>query len=538
MHKPSRRLRAPRADASVLQEPPLTQAPDRLAANRAHLASWNHDFQGRSAGRLRAMARHQALEAARTHLQSFGLDLPEPPPPNAPWFVTGHQPELFHPGVWVKNFATGHLARQSSGVGLNLIVDNDTPKWASIRVPTLENGELQVVAVDFDDWATEVPYEDWSIANPERFLSFPDRVRAHLGTLISHPVLDEFYPHAVRASHLTDRVGLRFSAARRAVESSWGLRNWDVPLSALCRTESFGWFASHLLAQLPQFQSVHNQALLEYRRQHGIRSKNHPVPALDREDDWLEAPFWVWRRSNPRRRPLLARQKARELELRIAGEPDAFASLPLAPDREACCAVEALGALSAGEIRIRTRALTTTMFARLLLGDLFIHGIGGSKYDELGDAIIRGFFQIEPPEYLTLSMTLWLGLPTEPADPDQLAWLDHDLRDLTFNPDRHLLPPVSDEQKQLIEAKKQAIAGPQDTHRQRADRYFAIRRINEALSALVADQKAPLQHQRAHLAHILQQQNLARGREFAFVLHDRHKLQAAFQKLAPAAIHP
>ena len=50
------------------------------------------------------------------------------------------------------------------------------------------------------------------------------------------------------------------------------------------------------------------------------------------------------------------------------------------------------------------------MFSRFLLGDLFIHGIGGAKYDELGDEISRRFFGIEPPGFLTVSMTLWLGL--------------------------------------------------------------------------------------------------------------------------------
>ncbi len=530
-----RRLRAPRADASVLQEPPISEAGERLAANQNLLASWDHDFQGRGAMRLRAMARHQALAASRTYLESFDLDLPEPVDPSAPWFVTGHQPELFHPGVWIKNFAVGHLARQHTGVALNLIVDDDTPKWASIRVPGRENGEIVVSAVDFDDWATETPYEDWAIGHPERFQSFPERVRAVLGRLVPDPILDEFWPHAERASTRTDRVGLRFAAARRGLESSWGLRNADVPLSALCQTEAFGWFASHLLAHLPRFRQVHNEALDDYRRLYGIRSKNHPVPGLDRQDDWLEAPFWAWRRENPRRRPLMARQNGRELELRIAGENDRLASLPLAPDREACCAVESLADLAARGIRIRTRALTTTMFARLLLGDLFVHGIGGAKYDELGDEVVRRFFGIEPPEYLTLSMTLWLGLPSESADPEDLHFVDHEIRDLTFNPDRHLEEPPNASTQALVAAKKKAIAAPQETRKQRVARYFEIRRINEALSQAVQAQQAPLKQRRSHLAHALQQQQLARGREFAFVLHGRDRLQNAFQQVAPQA---
>ncbi|HEU5115375.1 MAG TPA: hypothetical protein VFT74_01725, partial [Isosphaeraceae bacterium] len=274
----------------------------------------------------------------------------------------------------------------------------------------------------------------------------------------------------------------------------------------------------------------------DYRRLYGIRSKNHPVPGLARQDDWLEVPFWVWRRENPRRRPLMARQTSgREMELRVAGENDRLAILPLSPDRDACCAVEVLGDLAAQGVRIRTRALTTTMYARLLLGDLFVHGIGGAKYDELGDEVIRRFFEIEPPEYLTLSMTLWLGLPTEAADPEDLHHIDHELRDLTFNPDRHLIGPRDSSVQALVEAKKQAIAGPQETRKQRVQRYFEIRRINESLRGLVEAQRSPLEIRRRELAHALQQQQLSRGREFAFVLHGRDRLQAAFRRVAPDA---
>ena len=93
---------------------------------------------------------------------------------------------------------------------------------------------------------------------------------------------------------------------------------------------------------MPRFQEIHNQALAEYRAHYGIRSKNHPVAALGTQGDWREAPFWVWRRGQPRRRPLLVRQSGRTMLLRIAGEDEPLVELPLSPDREACCAVEQL----------------------------------------------------------------------------------------------------------------------------------------------------------------------------------------------------
>ena len=94
------------------------------------------------------------------------------------------------------------------------------------------------------------------------------------------------------------------------------------------------------------------------------------------------------------------------------------------------------------------------MFCRYLLGDLFIHGIGGAKYDELGDSIARRFFGIEPPGFLTLSLTAWLGLPDQTATPSELATLERALRDLVYNPDRHLSEPLSPQVRNLISDKQ------------------------------------------------------------------------------------
>ena len=61
-------------------------------------------------------------------------------------------------------------------------------------------------------------------------------------------------------------------------------------------------------------------------------------------------------------------------------------------------------------IKLRSRALTTTLMARLILGDLFLHGIGGAKYDELTDQLFRRFFDIEPPGFMILSATMHLPI--------------------------------------------------------------------------------------------------------------------------------
>ncbi|SIN80372.1 hypothetical protein SAMN05444166_0960 [Singulisphaera sp. GP187] len=518
------RLRAPSDDGALLAVPPLGEAAPVTADNVERLGRWDYDFQGRRSSRLRGQVRSQVLKGARDYLARLGLDLPSPTDPSAPLVVTGHQPELYHPGVWVKNFAVAALAKHQRGTGLNFIVDNDLHKSSTIRVPQKSgDGGLHVQRVEYDQWTGDLPFEDLNVKDEGLFESFGTRVREVLTDSVADPLIDTFWPLVLKRREQTRRLGLRFAAARRELEGSWGVHNAEIPLSAVCETEGFLWFASHILADLPRFQTVHNEALARYRARYQIRSRHHPVPALGRQDEWREAPFWVWRGSEPRRRSLFVRQLPRTMELRAGGEDRPFLELPLGPDRDACCAVEQLLNLPAQRIRLRTRALTTTMFARLLLGDLFVHGIGGAKYDELGDEIIRGFFAIEPPDYLTLSMTLWLGLGLDPAGAERLAALNRGLRDLTYNPDRHLADRTPALQA-LVAAKQAAIALPIGSHHERLRRFQEIRRLNESLQIGVNSVRDQLQAEQARMVAVVGRNQVARNREYAFVLHSERRL--------------
>jgi hypothetical protein len=536
-----RRLLAPATDGGLLVDPPWTAVRDLTETNTDRLSGWDYDVQGRKVDRLREQARREILQLARDFLRRHGLGdglaarlMASSDGARRPLIVTGHQPELFHPGVWVKNFATAAIARACDGISLNLIVDNDIPKDSAIRVPAFAEGRLRAVPVEFDRWPGEIPYEDWNVGDESMFASFPDRVREVPGGALADPLLDDFWPRAIRRRGEVAGVGLRFALARREIEASWGASNLEVPLSVVCQTDSFLWFASHLIAQLPRYQAVHNECLERYRAAHHIRSRHHPVATLGRVDDWLEAPFWVWRAGQPRRRALLARQRPRVVELRIAGEQELLTSLPLNPEGEACCAVERLRDLPARSIRLRTRALTTTMFARLLLGDLFIHGIGGAKYDELGDEIIRRFCGFEPPGFLTLSLTLRLGLPTQAANPQDLVAIDREIRDLTFNPDRHLHEPFPEELRSIVEAKRAAVAGPVTSRRERAARVRAIRRHNDAMQRWVQAIRGDLVDRRRVIREGLRSNRIARSREFASVLHSESRLESVLRDVGAA----
>lgn len=527
------RLKVPRTDRSLLCVPPLDESLEAAEGNARLLDTDEINIQGRSLSLMRRWSREACLTSAQRYTERFLGDAPSPLSDGRDLtqrrlFVSGHQPSLYHPGVWVKNFAVDSMAKRSDGVSLNLIVDNDTLGSTAIRVPTGNRDALSVTRVAFDAARPMQPWEDAEVVDSELFDSFARRVTETLNVDASDILLNEMWPDAMAHRLVSPRLVDCLTAARHRQERRWGLKNLELPISQLCETEPFLWFASHLLAHLPRFAECHNTVLEEYRELNHVRSRSHPVPALSTREGWVEAPFWVWRTGDHVRHPVYARQQDRTVLLSDGvGE---FARLPLSQEMDACCAVEELKKLPSSGIHLRTRALTTTLFARLCLSDLFVHGIGGAKYDEMTDQIVARFFGLTPPKFLTMSATLHLPFarPFDVQAQDRLR-LEHELRDIEFNADRHDLSPEADA---LIDRKQQLIADHEAaqtkglSRRERRartpanlERHRELKNVNQQLADLATVQRQTLRRQLEEVDRQLVANRILTDREFSFALY-------------------
>src|SRR4051794_2733273 len=435
-----RSLRAPSGDGQTLVDPAYAALPETVALNREKLASANYDVQGRSLVELSESARQSLLRLAVAYtgeyrhvserwLRSGDLE-------GSPFILSGHQPEMFHPGVWYKNFVLGGLARRMGGVAIHLLIDSDLCRGASIRVPTGGVERPRVEAVPYDRPAAEMPYEERRILDKATFSTFAERASALIRPLVSEPLVASLWPLMMERNPRQNILGLRLAQGRHALEETWHSDTLELPQSAVCGLPEFAWFTAHLLAQLPKFRAAYNKALATYRCVHKMRNRAHPMPDLAMADDWLEAPFWIWTADDPERRPLFARRVGGGIE--ISDRNRHTIGLPLSADSNPALAAEQLAALSSQGIKVRTRALTTTIFARLVLSDIFLHGIGGAKYDQVTDEIVRLFFGFEPPEFATVSATL--RLPHENGAPDGIIagqW-EQRLRELKYHPEQYV----------------------------------------------------------------------------------------------------
>ena len=513
-----RKLRAPQADGAALIAPSLNQIGGLVEANRG--ATRNCDrLSSAPLARWRSSGRRELVTLAASSAGEKLTDEETARRAEGPILLSGHQPTLFHPGVWLKNFVLSQSAKSIGGTGINLVIDNDAIHSLGIRVPAGSSAGPQVEFVPLDILSAEVPWEESRVIDPQFARTFANRVReTYAGLRVSRGgswdplVLDRLWPHAEAVLQTTPKEELRWgeclASARHRLEQEIGLTTQEALFSQICGTDTFRQFAAHLFSRIGELHSIYNAALAEYRAVNHIRSRSHPVPDLTAHGDWLEAPFWIWTRDDSGRRPAFVRPIKGGWEL----------------SDQRGVTLRDVPAENDSRVKLRPRALITTMYARLVLGDLFIHGIGGAKYDELTDAIIRQFFGVEPPAYITATATFRLPIDRPQVTAAEVQANQRRLRELKHRPDSFLHDPIVATEAAL-RAQLEGLAAEKRhylrTHSLRGaprDVYLGLDALNCRMHAILKPVEDRLREDQSRLATGLKQAQLLGSREFSFVL--------------------
>jgi hypothetical protein len=514
-----RRFRAPPEDGQTLVDPPRPTLARVVTRNRGELAQLHYDVQGRALAELAASARRSLVQQALAFTSRY-RDVSsrhiQAAQNGGPIILSGHQPQLFHAGVWYKNFVLSDVAEEVRGAAVHLLIDSDLCRAASIRVPTGTVDQPRLETVPLDQPAADVPFEERFVHDEATFAAFAGRIAKSLQPFVTHPLVEPLWK-LVPATDAESNLGLRIAQSRHRLEAEMGNDTLELPQSSVCNLVEFHWFVAHLLAHLPRFHVAYNDSLADYRHAHHLRNRAHPVPDLAKTDGWLEAPFWMWTADNPRRQAVFARQHDGVLE--ITNRRGQTIPLTLSADRDADRAADELAASAARGIKFRTRALATTLFARLVLSDLFLHGIGGAKYDQVTDDIARRFFGFPLPEFATASATLRLPVVRPAATQDSIREVRRELRELTYHPE-HFLAANATAAESSVREKLRWVTTAKTPQNGRA-RHQAIADANLALQVFVAARRGALQRRRIDLEHRLAIDSILNSRDYSFCLFPR-----------------
>ncbi|MES0489638.1 MAG: hypothetical protein ABUK01_06590 [Leptospirales bacterium] len=291
----------------------------------------------------------------------------------SPVIVSGHQVGVFHPGILAKEVLAGKLAKEQNGIAITLVLDHD---------PT---------HVYFN-------YPDWNLKMDHHRLVKKD---CHLGDIflkkkgLARIHSERWQSHLIELSKNCEHYLNRETTenARQSIETLLDNRNkydnlidylvfsrmqdlqkekieiFPVRTSDLIATPEWKNFANDIYENGSRFREIYNRALSMYRTEHGIINHAQPVPDLHEE----ELPFWIY--TNPE---LESREKAYKNNF------DAQKALP--------------------------RAITLSLFVRLYLSDIFIHGTGGARYDVVTNQIMHEYFNVSISPYMVETRTLQIPL--------------------------------------------------------------------------------------------------------------------------------
>lgn len=385
-------FRAPRQHGETFCIPNPSEVSLGISSNSALLSSSETRILDVALPELRTKARQELANCCSI-------------PVDRPWIVSGHQPELFHPGVWLKNFVLDRWAHDFHAVALNLVVNHDVCNNVGVRVPSVgESGVLDTQTITWDSHARGVPWERHHVQDRKLFDSFGERICRSIRSIGFTPLAESIWQQAMSLVDSQLAVGNVFAEARHSIEKKHGLQTTEFFSNHLVRTEGFRLLLLHLITHRDRFRRIHNEALEHYRTHHQIRSSSHPVPDLRGLGTEIEIPIWVHTLNNPRRRAVFVGRD--ESTCYLTDQQTILMRWSENENHERT--LLSLLQLEDRGVYLRPRALLTTMALRLLFADWFVHGIGGGKYDQLNDRIITSFFGMSPPKFSVISGTLFL----------------------------------------------------------------------------------------------------------------------------------
>jgi hypothetical protein len=315
-----------------------------------------------------------------------------------PVMGTGHQAELYHSGVWAKLALLHAAAPKIDANCLHLAVDTDGPKHLNLRWPRWSQ------PITDDPRLTTAPWTGLLQGPTARHVNdLKSMLSEAAGEWPFAPmaidVLDDLQRQAARMPALP----VALTGATQRLDMQLGLRHQALVASPLWQGEPYLALAHHLLGRAAEFAQIYNTALHDYRAFHRIRTNGRPMPDLVASDNDCEAPFWVDDLSAQSRSRCHVRREGDRWILPLGG--DEFVLQGSADGWAAAAALREF--LARHNARLSPRALTLTLFMRLLIVDQFIHGVGGARYDQVTDQVIERFIGLSPPSFSVSTATLY-----------------------------------------------------------------------------------------------------------------------------------
>lgn len=284
--------------------------------------------------------------------------------------MAGHQPVVYHPGLLCKVQALSKFAAEVHAIGVHVVIDTDEGDGGAMVWPRLcrEGLELRRASLVSTGEASAL-YAGQRVASSAHVAQIFAEIESDLAqSCLSDAATQAQYVGSLYEQLAGEPLSVAHAVVRWALD---GARTLEVPLSMLVQDSEMRSVLEGYADDGARLSVVYNTSLDSYRRDHRIHNPANPFPNMRSSDGATEVP--LWRIQGGARKALYVGNEGRKVS-----EGGSF----LAP-----------------------RGSLTTMVLRGFCSDLFIHGLGGGKYDRFVDQFARAYLNLELPLYVVASRT-------------------------------------------------------------------------------------------------------------------------------------
>lgn len=343
-----------------------------------------------------------------------------------PKVASGHQPYIFHAGIWAKiiflNFFKDFdkiFITNDSDVKMGIFIDIPIyrGKWQRIREYIYLNSENKT----FEEYNKD-KFDEGIKWFRKKFYDIKDFVKKDIREKI-----EIFIKNLEENGKPVDKI----LNARKAFEMERDYK--EVKVSWISKDLNFLKFFLYFFYEGEKILEIYNRKLGEFRKIKGIKNEGEPFPYLLKEDDFFEIPFWIIK--NGRKRIF-----KRKNSIYLDGEKIIDLKGKFEEDIERIKIID-----------LRPRAFTLSIYQRVFLSDFFVHGYGGKKYDEFTDEVFKEIFDIEIPECGFITGTFYIFDGNPENFEEKLSFLSERKNFIIHHPEKFL------EKDELLIRKRELI---------------------------------------------------------------------------------
>ena len=447
-------------------KPPYGEWSEILSANLSMLEGVNQLARQEIRSEVFVKAQRYTAELVIRALKS-GIQIapiPNDDRPDSAVIMTGHQPIIYHSGLLIKEQLLVQAADNLSAIPVNVIIDTDAGDAGKVTWPVIRNGELAIQQGSLVRGEGALFIEQQVAAKPQLIELF-SRIRDDL----REAKLDK----AARSVEQVEKLYLALAGEPISVANSIVRRSitghlpLEIPLSVISALPAVQRWLLAIVKDGARCAATYNQTLDAYRLSHKIKNGANPFPNMKIEGDTIELPLWRINRAG--RYPIVLK----------GGEPFELAN---------------------GET-LAPRGGIVTLLLRGYCSELFIHGLGGARYDLFVDEFALRYLRDSLPRFVVASRTRHL-FPEKVEEISQALELKQHFKEIVSHTEKFLgqgLFSSEEEQGLLFRiSERRELLGVLHAASSDAERSVAAKQLNELNKGVKATLEQSSLYRRVH----------------------------------------